>query len=190
VSNTSNSISYVGSTGGHHSLMPTSAAQFRTADTDRRGWRQSSSRIDFAPPMCALPHSTPYAGGPISRFSGASPEEPKTEPERRQVFCGLATARPQAAPAPARCPHRQDARADRARDQADGGRERSPIGICRHAAQSCRAVGSGSRGIGRESGARYHRRVAIEDDATGRAAGLVRTFPSSLRSYGLRSTRT
>ena len=61
--------------------MPTSAAQFRTADTDRRGWRQSSSRIDFAPPMCALPHSTPDAGGPISRFSGASPDEPKMEPE-------------------------------------------------------------------------------------------------------------
>src|ERR1700727_3579160 len=40
---------------------------------ERRGWRQSSSRIDFAPPMCALPHSTPDAGGPISRFSGASP---------------------------------------------------------------------------------------------------------------------
>ena len=50
------------------------------ADTDRRRW-QSSSRIDFAPPMCALPHSTPDAGGPISRFSGASPDEPKTEPE-------------------------------------------------------------------------------------------------------------
>jgi NAD(P)-dependent dehydrogenase (short-subunit alcohol dehydrogenase family) len=28
------------------------------ADTDRRGRRQSSSWIDFAPPMCALPHST------------------------------------------------------------------------------------------------------------------------------------
>src|ERR1700693_1496008 len=52
--------------------MPTSTAQFRTADTDRRGWRQSSSRIDFAPPMCALPHSTPDSGGPISRVSGAS----------------------------------------------------------------------------------------------------------------------
>jgi len=39
--------------------MPTSTAQFRTADTDHRGWRQSSSRIDFAPPMCALLHSTP-----------------------------------------------------------------------------------------------------------------------------------
>src|SRR4030088_234731 len=62
--------------------MSASAAQFRTADADRRGWRQSSSRIDFAPPMCALPHSTPDAGGPISRFSGAFPEQPKTEPER------------------------------------------------------------------------------------------------------------
>src|SRR5215469_9823028 len=50
--------------------MPTSTAQFRTADTDRRGWHQSSSRIDFAPPMCALPHSTPDAGRPMSRFSG------------------------------------------------------------------------------------------------------------------------
>src|SRR3981081_1232996 len=53
--------------------MPTNAAQFRTADTDRRGWRQSSSRIDFAPPMCALPHSTPDSGGPLVRFSGGSP---------------------------------------------------------------------------------------------------------------------
>src|SRR3954447_6149990 len=61
--------------------MPASAAQFRTADTDRHGWRQWASRIDFAPPMCALPHSTPDAGGPISRFSGTSPDEPKTEPE-------------------------------------------------------------------------------------------------------------
>src|ERR1700723_2236756 len=52
--------------------MPTSTAQFRTVDTDRRGWRQSSSRIDFAPPMCTLPHSTPDAGGPISRVSEAS----------------------------------------------------------------------------------------------------------------------
>src|SRR3954453_18636824 len=51
--------------------MPTSTAQFRTADTDRRGWRPSSGRIDFAPPMCALPHSTPDAGGPISGTSGA-----------------------------------------------------------------------------------------------------------------------
>src|ERR1700761_4966366 len=50
--------------------MSTSAAQFRTADTDRCGWSQSSSRIDFAPPMCALPHSTPDAGGPISKVSG------------------------------------------------------------------------------------------------------------------------
>src|ERR1700721_1102560 len=55
--------------------MSMSAAQFRTADTNRRGWSQSSSRIDFAPPMCALPHSTPGAGGPISRFSGASPND-------------------------------------------------------------------------------------------------------------------
>src|SRR5712672_4109532 len=55
--------------------MPTSTAQFRTADTDHRGWRQSSSRIDFAPPMCALPHSTPDAGRPMSRFSGASPND-------------------------------------------------------------------------------------------------------------------
>src|SRR5260221_14077162 len=52
-------------------------------DTDRRGWRQSSGRIDFAPPMCALPHSTPDAGGPISRVAGGLPERPKTEPERR-----------------------------------------------------------------------------------------------------------
>src|ERR1700733_1999675 len=29
------------------------------------------------------PHSTPYAGGPISRVSGGLPERPKTEPERR-----------------------------------------------------------------------------------------------------------
>src|SRR5579863_7877784 len=36
-----------------------------------RGWRQPSGRIDFAPPMCALPHSTPDAGRPMSRFSGA-----------------------------------------------------------------------------------------------------------------------
>src|SRR6204780_482005 len=34
--------------------MPTSAAQCRTANTDRRGWASVSSRIDFAPPMCAL----------------------------------------------------------------------------------------------------------------------------------------
>src|SRR5882757_6618923 len=61
--------------------MPTSTAQFRTADTDRRGWPQSSSRIDFAPPVCGPPHSTPDAGRPMSRFSGASPNEPKTEPE-------------------------------------------------------------------------------------------------------------
>src|SRR6202161_2626064 len=61
--------------------MPRSTTQFRTADTDRRGWRQPSSRIDFAPPMCALPHSTPDAGGPISRFSGTSPDESKMEPE-------------------------------------------------------------------------------------------------------------
>src|ERR1700728_5167345 len=54
--------------------MPTRAAQFRTGDTNR-GSRQSSSRIDFAPPMCALPHSMPDAGGPISRFSGASPND-------------------------------------------------------------------------------------------------------------------
>jgi len=44
--------------------MSTSAAQFRTAYTDRRGWRQSSGRIDFAPPICAHPHSTPPSGGP------------------------------------------------------------------------------------------------------------------------------
>src|ERR1700733_6267523 len=55
--------------------MSTGTAQFRTADTDRRGWRQSSSRIDFAPPMCTLPHSTPDAGGPISRGSGGFPED-------------------------------------------------------------------------------------------------------------------
>src|SRR5579863_152063 len=55
--------------------MPTRTAQFRTADTDRRGCRQSSSRIDFAPPMCALPHSTPDALRPTSRFSGASPND-------------------------------------------------------------------------------------------------------------------
>src|SRR4051794_19360385 len=40
-------------------------------NTDHRGRRKSSSRIDFAPPMCALPYSTPKAGGPMSRFSGA-----------------------------------------------------------------------------------------------------------------------
>jgi NAD(P)-dependent dehydrogenase (short-subunit alcohol dehydrogenase family) len=61
--------------------MPASAAQLRTADTGRRGWRRSSGRIDFAPPMCALPHSTPDTGGPISGRSGISPDEPKTEPE-------------------------------------------------------------------------------------------------------------
>src|SRR5579863_8318522 len=55
--------------------MPPGAAQFRTADTDRRGWRQPSSRIDFAPPMCALPHSMPDVGRPMSRFSGASPND-------------------------------------------------------------------------------------------------------------------
>src|ERR1700727_3391057 len=55
--------------------MPTGAAQFRTADTDRRGWCQGSGRIDFAPPMCVLPHSTPDAGGPISRVSGTSPND-------------------------------------------------------------------------------------------------------------------
>src|SRR6266404_8402451 len=52
--------------------MPTSPAQF---PTDHRGWRQSSSRIDFAPPMCALPHSTPDSGGPMWMFSGASPND-------------------------------------------------------------------------------------------------------------------
>src|SRR2546429_7077555 len=51
--------------------MSTIAAQFRTGDTDRRARRQSSSRIDFAPPMCALPHSTTDSGRPISRFSEA-----------------------------------------------------------------------------------------------------------------------
>src|SRR4051812_4690227 len=61
--------------GGHHSPMPTGTAQFRTADTDRRGCRPSSGRIDFAPPMCALPHSTPDARGLMSRFSGASPND-------------------------------------------------------------------------------------------------------------------
>src|SRR5580700_9049680 len=61
--------------------MATSAAQFRTADTDRSGWRQSFGRIDFAPPMCALPHSTPDAGGPISRVSGGLPQQRKTDGE-------------------------------------------------------------------------------------------------------------
>ena len=42
-------------------------------DIDRCGWRQSSSRIDFAPPMCAFPHSTPDAGRPISGSRGTSP---------------------------------------------------------------------------------------------------------------------
>jgi NAD(P)-dependent dehydrogenase (short-subunit alcohol dehydrogenase family) len=51
------------------------------ADTDCRGWRRSSSRIDFAPPICALPHSTLDAGGPISTVSGAFPERAKTESE-------------------------------------------------------------------------------------------------------------
>src|SRR5918996_1268833 len=55
--------------------MPTNTAQFRTAATDRPSWRQSSSRIDFAPPMCAPPHSTPDADRPIARFSGASPND-------------------------------------------------------------------------------------------------------------------
>jgi 3-hydroxypropanoate dehydrogenase len=32
--------------------------------------------------MCAFPHSTPGTGGPISTFSAAFPEKPKTEPER------------------------------------------------------------------------------------------------------------
>jgi hypothetical protein len=40
-------------------------------DIDRHGWRQSSVRIDFAPPICALPHSTTDAGGSILGFSGA-----------------------------------------------------------------------------------------------------------------------
>src|SRR5437899_11207688 len=53
--------------------MSTIAAQFRTGDTDRRARRQSSCRIDFAPPMCALPHSTPDSGAPIFGFSEASP---------------------------------------------------------------------------------------------------------------------
>src|SRR6266403_4168820 len=60
--------------------MPTSA-RLRTADTNRRGWRQSSSRIDFAPPMCVLPHSTPDAGRPMSRFSGASPNDQRRSPK-------------------------------------------------------------------------------------------------------------
>jgi NAD(P)-dependent dehydrogenase (short-subunit alcohol dehydrogenase family) len=55
--------------------MSTSAAQFRTADTDRRGQRQSSGRIDFAPPMCALPHSKPDSGRLISRLSGFFPND-------------------------------------------------------------------------------------------------------------------
>jgi hypothetical protein len=41
-------------------------------DIDRRGWRQLQGRIDFAPPICALPHSTTDAGGSILGFSGAS----------------------------------------------------------------------------------------------------------------------
>src|SRR5207237_6691908 len=53
VSNTSNS-----STGGHHSLCRQARPYSGTADTDHRGWRQSSSRIAFAPPMCALLRST------------------------------------------------------------------------------------------------------------------------------------
>src|SRR3984893_65362 len=61
--------------------MPTGTAQLRTADTDGRGWSQSSRRIDFAPPMCALLHSAPEAGGPIARVSGSLPERPKTESE-------------------------------------------------------------------------------------------------------------
>jgi predicted dinucleotide-binding enzyme len=44
------------------------------ADIDRSGWRQSSGRIDFAPPICVLLHSTPGAGRTISRVSGA-PED-------------------------------------------------------------------------------------------------------------------
>src|SRR3977135_3614590 len=55
--------------------MPTSTAQFRTADTDRRGCRQSATRVHFPPPACALPHSTPDARRPMSRFSGASPND-------------------------------------------------------------------------------------------------------------------
>ena len=37
-----------------------------------------ASRIDFAPPMCALPHSTPHAVGPMSGFSG-TPRTTRTE---------------------------------------------------------------------------------------------------------------
>src|SRR5450755_4924965 len=50
---------------------------------------QSSSRIDFAPPMCALPHSTPDPGGPMSRFSGASPNDQRRKPGRKQSWESL-----------------------------------------------------------------------------------------------------
>src|SRR5258708_5641914 len=48
-------------------------------DTDCRDWRQSSGRMDYAPPMCAPLHSTPDASRPISRFSGGRPERPEAE---------------------------------------------------------------------------------------------------------------
>lgn len=58
-----------------------STAQFGTTDADRRGWHWSSNRIDLAPPMCALPHSTRDADGPISRFSGPPSDEAWTKPK-------------------------------------------------------------------------------------------------------------
>src|ERR1700730_9999910 len=51
------------------------------ADTDRRGRRQSSSRINFAPPMCTLPHSTPDFGRPTSRLSGFFPNDQRQSPK-------------------------------------------------------------------------------------------------------------
>src|SRR6202048_1134206 len=60
---------------------PTAARAVIIAQVDARGLipngghrssrPASSSRIDFAPPMCALPHSTPDACSPMSGVSGA-----------------------------------------------------------------------------------------------------------------------
>src|SRR5579864_7567376 len=59
VSNTSTSISDVG---GRAVII---------VYADKRSPIPNDGRMDFAPPMCALPHSTPDAGGPISRVSGS-----------------------------------------------------------------------------------------------------------------------
>ena len=61
----------------------------QTATTDNRGRRQPSTRIVFAPQMCAFPHSTPDPGGPMSRFSGASPNDQRRKPGRKQSWESL-----------------------------------------------------------------------------------------------------